>query len=154
MSHRVHPLCVVMLLVAPLLGGCEDSPSLLPIDVVEFRLSEDTGRLLIHQQTQQQYSCLGYQIIHKDFTEPGSVRPTFRIDLLGIQPPAGTCAAMPGPATSVSSLALPTIGTHNIEITINNTVVTAILEVTSDSLVVTGGNSTWTLWPEPRVARP
>jgi hypothetical protein len=155
MSRRQLDLRFPLLLLALLLGGCEDSPSLLPIDsVIELRLSEDTGRLLIRQQTQQQYSCLGYQIVHKDFTESGYVRPVFRIDLLGIQPPAGPCAAMPGPATATSSLALPTIGTHKIQITVNNTVVTAMLEVTSDSLFVTGGVSPWTLWPEPRVARP
>jgi hypothetical protein len=49
---------------------------------------------------------------------------------------------------------MPPVGTHPVVVTANGVAATATLEVTADSLIVTGGNGAWTLWPEPRVARP
>jgi hypothetical protein len=141
--------------MALLPAGCEDSPTILPVDsVVELRLSESAGRLTILAETQRDYECQGYQITHRQYMRGNAFGQLFQIDMLGVRPPGPSCAAVLAPATATPSFVMPQVGRHSVVVTANGVATSAILEVTADSLIVTGGNGTWTLWTEPRVARP
>src|SRR5262245_26524826 len=135
--------------------GCTtEGPGLLPIGMVDLRIAESAGQLTVLAQTQHDYGCLGFTISHTDFARPAPLGMELGTNLLGVRSPGGTCAAAVAPATGTASYRMPPIGRHSIRLTINNTTASAILEVTADSLFVTGGESLWTIWPEPRVARP
>jgi hypothetical protein len=151
LARRARPWAVLAFVVAT--GCSDDNPSLLPIDsVVELRISENSGRLMIQGATQRQYGCLDYRIVHRDFNASSVLQPRLQIEMLGVTAPA-TCATALAPARSTSSFLMPPIGTHPVIVTANGVGAAATLEVTSDSLIVTGGNGPWTLWPEPRVSR-
>lgn len=135
--------------------GCLRGPGLLPIDsVVELRFANDPGHVTILAQTRRQYGCLGYTIPLRTSVRSTAFELVFNLDLLGVRAPGGVCATALGPARGSAALGSLPIGRHLLHVVANNTAVTTFLEVTSDSLIVTGGDGPWTAWPEPRVARP
>ena len=118
-------------------------------------MAEDsTGRLRIDAQTQRQYECIGYTIVHRQSMRQTPFGQGIQIDLLGVQRPGPGCPMALAPATTVAAFLMPPIGRHSLLVTANGVASSALLDVAADSLIVTGGNGAWTLWPEPRVARP
>src|SRR5262245_22444140 len=155
-THRESrtTLWSVALLLVVQQGCTTEGPGLLPIGMVDLRIAESAGQLTVSAQTQHDYGCLGFTISHTDYARPAPLGMELRMDLLGVRSPGGTCAAAVAPATGTATYRLPPIGKHSLRVTINNTTALATLEVTADSLLVTSGESPWTTWPQPRVARP
>src|SRR5713101_1636085 len=139
-AHKSWGLLLsVGIMLLPL--GCLDGPSLLPIDsVVEFRFADDPGHVTIQAQTRRQYGCLGYTISLLKSARPTPFGIALDLELLGVRPPGGICATAIAPANGTTSFGSLPVGRHLLHVLANNSSVTAFLEVTSDSLIVTGGN--------------
>src|SRR5688572_5320081 len=152
---RASAVAVAGLVALSLVACDENRPNPeLPIDsVVELRLIQDPPGFLIFARTHRQYGCLGFRIVYDLRSVRLPAAKELVLDLLGVRPPSGYCATALGPAMATVNLGPLSDGEHPLAIAVNDVSVAALLTVTPDSVIVTGGDGPWTVWPEPRIAR-
>lgn len=94
------------------------------------------------------YPCANYSVGF----ELDTIADTLKLTFIEIFSPS-VCVPPDGPAFSLINLGDIANGTYQFPITVNTVVASAVITVTDSTIVITGGDSTWTNFTRPVLRR-